>query len=56
MMIVVSFSHFFKFQINNRYVHMWSMIQHFACLNFLIHIDLDMDAIPFPLEDRPVQS
>lgn len=26
------------------------------CLNFLIHIDLDMDAIPFPLEDRPVLS
>jgi len=28
----------------------------FACLNFLIHIDLDMDADPFPLEDRPVRS
>jgi hypothetical protein len=28
----------------------------FACLNFLIHIDLDMDANPFPLEDRPVRS
>jgi hypothetical protein len=29
---------------------------YFACLNFLIHIDLDMDANPFPLEDRPVHS
>jgi hypothetical protein len=25
-----------------------------VCLNFLIHIDLDMDANPFPLKDRPV--
>lgn len=28
----------------------------FLGLNFLIHIDLDLDANPFPLEDRPVRS
>lgn len=33
------------------------IMSHFLdCLNFLIHIDLDMDAIPFPLDDRHVYS